>query len=68
MIKMEREEKEREEQRLADIRKRKRESEKRIKRLLEAAFDGEVEEILTIMDEVSCKRLCTCLLFIRFTC
>jgi ankyrin repeat protein len=49
---MEREEQERQRQKEEDERRRKRESEKRIKRLLEAAFDGDNDEILTTFDEV----------------
>ena len=63
VIKMEREEQERQRQKEEDERRRKRESEKRIKRLLEAAFDGDNDEILTMFDEVSCTFFPNCLAF-----
>eukprot|EP00118_Oscarella_pearsei_P010653 m.66547 g.66547 ORF g.66547 m.66547 type:complete len:641 (+) comp35393_c0_seq2:388-2310(+) len=52
LIKMERDEEEKRKRKAEEERRRKREEERKKKRLLEAAFDGENEEILAILEEV----------------
>ena len=52
LVKMEQEQAEKERQKEEDERKRKRELAKRRKRMLEASFDGDNDEINTILKEV----------------
>lgn len=54
LVKMKQEEAERERQIEEEERKKKAEQRKRIKRVLEAAFDGDNDELLAIFREVSC--------------
>ncbi|XP_064623057.1 IQ motif and ankyrin repeat domain-containing protein 1-like [Lineus longissimus] len=53
LVKMQQEEAEKERQKEEEERRKKREAAKRIKRILEAAFDGDDDEILGILKEVS---------------
>ncbi|GFN81375.1 fam83h antisense RNA 1 (head to head) [Plakobranchus ocellatus] len=53
MVKMEQEEAERRQQKEDEERKRKKEEKKRIKRMLEAAFDGDIDQMKEIIKEVS---------------
>ena len=50
---MEREEAEKERQKEEEERKRRKEEANRRKRILEAAFDGDNDEILAVLEEVS---------------
>lgn len=52
VVKIEREKAEKERQREEEERRRKRAAAQRIKRFLEAAFDGDLDEIKSILDEV----------------
>ncbi|KAL5457168.1 hypothetical protein EMCRGX_G034412 [Ephydatia muelleri] len=52
MVKLEQERAEKERQREEERRRREREEAKRVKRMLEAAFDGEDKEIGAVLDEV----------------
>lgn len=52
MVQMEREEAEKERKKEEEERKRRKEEAKRRARLLEAAFDGDNEEILSVLEEV----------------
>ena len=52
LVKMEQEQAEKERQKEEEERKRKREMAKRRKRMLEAAFDGDNDEINTVIKEV----------------
>ena len=54
---MEREKAEKERKKEEEERRRKREEQQRKKRILEAAFDGDIEEINKILQEV---RMCRC--------
>lgn len=53
MVKKEQEEAERERQKEEEKRKKQREIQQRKKRMLEAAFDGDVEEMKAVLKEVS---------------
>ena len=53
MVKMEQEEAERRQQKEDEERRRKKEEQKRIKRMLEAAFDGDIDQMKEILKEVS---------------
>ena len=53
LAKMEREQAEREQQAKDEERRRKMEEKKRKKRMLEAAFDGDLNEIKNVLKEVS---------------
>lgn len=53
MVKMEQEEAERRQQKEDEERRRKKEEQKRIKRMLEAAFDGDLDQMKDILKEVS---------------
>lgn len=52
IVKMERERDEKERQQVEEERKRRREEIQRIKRMLEASFDGDIDEIKTVLKEV----------------
>ncbi|KAK3800105.1 hypothetical protein RRG08_015071 [Elysia crispata] len=53
MVKMEQEEAERRQQKEDEERRRKKEEQKRIKRMLEAAFDGDIDQMKEVLKEVS---------------
>ena len=55
-----------EQERLKDMeeRRRKKLRQQRVKRFLEAAFDGENDELLVILKEVSKRLICLLLLFL----
>ncbi|GFS01435.1 FAM83H antisense RNA 1 (head to head) [Elysia marginata] len=53
MVKMEQEEAERRQQKEDEERRRKKEEQKRIKRMLESAFDGDIDQMKEILKEVS---------------
>lgn len=53
LVQMEREEAEKERQKEEEERKRRKEEANRRKRILEAAFDGDNDEILAVLEEVS---------------
>ena len=52
MVKMEQEEAERRQQKEDEERRRKKEEQKRIKRMLEAAFDGDIDQMKEVLKEV----------------
>ena len=52
LVRMEQEQAEKDRKKEEEERRRKREAEKRKKRILEAAFDGDNDEILSIINEV----------------
>lgn len=56
---MEREEAEKERQKEEEERRKRKEEAKRRSRILEAAFDGDNDEILAVLDEVKYHRLTT---------
>lgn len=55
---MEREEAERERKKEEEERRKRKEEAKRRTRILEAAFDGDSDEILAVLDEVCPSKLC----------
>ena len=59
VVKMEQEKYEKERQKEENERKRQRENAKRRKRMLEAAFDGDMDEIKAVLKEVKPCFLCT---------
>lgn len=59
LVQMEREEAEKERQKEEEERRKRKEEAKRRSRILEAAFDGDNDEILAVLDEVKNHRLFT---------
>lgn len=57
---MEREEAEKERKKEEEERRKRKEEAKRRSRILEAAFDGDNDEILAVLDEVIKIHLCGC--------
>lgn len=58
MVQMEREEAEKERKKEEEERRKRKEEAKRKTRILEAAFDGDNDEILAVLDEVKEERSC----------
>ena len=62
LVNMEREKAEKERKKEEEERRRKREEQQRKKRILEAAFDGDIEEINKILQEVcTYVQMCACM-------